>query len=92
LNSVSFALFFVFNVEILLQKCKYAAPGYDCLQQLKGVVIVSVCAFIVSWIIFKVIDVSIGLRLSDENEVAGLDSIEHSETAYNKLIKNLPWR
>ena len=51
--------------------------------QLKGAVIVSVYAFVVSWIIFKTIDVTIGLGLSEEDEVAGMDSTEHSETAYN---------
>jgi Amt family ammonium transporter len=44
--------------------------------QLKG-------ALIVSWIIFKAINATIGLRLSEEDEVAGMDSTEHSETAYN---------
>ena len=51
--------------------------------QLFGAVVVSVYAFVVSWVIFKVINVTIGLRLSDEAEVAGLDSSERSETAYN---------
>jgi Amt family ammonium transporter len=51
--------------------------------QLFGAVVVSVYAFVVSWVIFKVIDVTVGLRLSDEAETAGLDSSEHSETAYN---------
>ena len=51
--------------------------------QLKGALIVSVYAFIVSWIIFKVIHATIGMRLADENEISGLDSTEHSETAYN---------
>ena len=51
--------------------------------QLKGAVIVSVYAFVVSWIIFKVIHATMGMRLTDEDEVAGLDSSQHSETAYN---------
>ncbi len=51
--------------------------------QIKGVVIVGVYAFIVSWILFKVIHATLGLRLSEEAEVEGMDSSEHSETAYN---------
>ena len=51
--------------------------------QLKGAVVVSVYAFVVSWLIFKAIGATIGLRLPEEGEVAGLDSTEHSETAYN---------
>jgi Amt family ammonium transporter len=30
-----------------------------------------------------VIEATVGMRLSDESEVAGMDSTEHSETAYN---------
>jgi len=51
--------------------------------QFKGAVIVSLYAFAVSWILFKVIHSTIGLRLTDEDEVAGMDSTEYSETAYN---------
>jgi Amt family ammonium transporter len=57
-------------------------PG-QLVSQIIGVVVVSVYAFTVSWVIFKIIDSTIGLRLSDEAEVAGMDSAEHSETAYN---------
>ncbi len=51
--------------------------------QFKGVVIVGVYTFVVSWILFKVINATLGLRLTDEAEVMGMDSTEHSETAYN---------
>lgn len=60
-----------------------AGNASQLFTQLKGAVIVSVYAFVVSWVIFKVIDVIFGLRLSEEDEVAGLDSTEHSESAYN---------
>ncbi len=48
-----------------------------------GVVVVSVYAFIVSWILLKIIDSTLGLRVSEESEAQGLDYTEHSETAYN---------
>ncbi len=57
-------------------------PG-QLVAQIIGAVVVSVYAFGVSWCIFKVIEATVGLRLSDESEVAGMDSTEHSETAYN---------
>ncbi|THB79537.1 MAG: ammonium transporter [Desulfobulbaceae bacterium] len=60
-----------------------AGNAAQLFTQIKGAVIVSVYAFVVSWVIFKAIDVTLGLRLSEEDEVAGLDSTEHSETAYN---------
>lgn len=51
--------------------------------QMKGILIVGVYAFVVSWVLFKVIHTVIGLRVSSEDEVRGLDSTQHSETAYN---------
>ena len=45
-----------------------------------------VCAvgysFVASFVLAKVIDMAIGLRVSGEDEVAGLDSAMHAETAY----------
>ena len=57
-------------------------PG-QLVAQIIGAVVVSAYAFGVSWLIFKAINATIGLRLSEESEVAGMDSTEHSETAYN---------
>ncbi len=57
-------------------------PG-QLITQIKGILIVGIYTFIVSWILFKVVHVTMGLRLSDDAEVQGLDSTEHSETAYN---------
>ncbi len=51
--------------------------------QFKGVMIVGAYTFVISWILFKVINATLGLRLTDEAEVMGMDSSEHSETAYN---------
>jgi len=51
--------------------------------QIFAVVVVAVYAFVVSFILFKIIDLLIGLRVSDEDEIKGLDKSLHSETAYN---------
>ncbi len=53
--------------------------GYQSL----GIVAVSLYAFVVSWLLLKAVDSSMGLRLSEEGEVKGLDEAEHSERAYN---------
>jgi Amt family ammonium transporter len=45
-----------------------------------GVVIVFTAA--VTWVILKVIDVTIGLRVPEQEEVLGLDSTTHGEVAY----------
>lgn len=52
-------------------------------KQLLGVAVVAGYAFVVSWILFKVIHGTLGMRLAEEAEVQGMDSTEHSETAYN---------
>jgi len=53
--------------------------GYQAL----GVVVVAIYAFAVSWILLKVVNAIMGLRVSVESEVQGLDYSEHSETAYS---------
>jgi len=40
-------------------------------------------SFVVSLILFKILDATMGLRVSDDEEVRGLDLGEHQETAYN---------
>ncbi|RWX50845.1 ammonium transporter [Candidatus Electrothrix marina] len=52
-------------------------------SQVMGVVVVGVYAFVVSWILIKVLHTTMGMRLTEENEVQGMDYSEHSETAYN---------
>jgi Amt family ammonium transporter len=47
--------------------------------QLKGVLATLVYGFVVSYIILKVIDMTIGLRVSEEEEREGLDVSLHGE-------------
>jgi Amt family ammonium transporter len=42
-----------------------------------------VYSFVVSFILFKILDATMGLRVSLEEETAGLDLSEHQETGYN---------
>ncbi len=39
---------------------------------------------VVSFIAYKVVDLTIGLRVSEEDEREGLDITSHGETAYNR--------
>jgi len=50
--------------------------------QLIAVVVTWVLAFVMTTIILKVLDAIMGLRVSEEDELAGLDLSQHSETAY----------
>jgi len=60
-----------------------AGNGVQLYYQFVGVVAVVLYAFAVSWVLFKVIHGVMGMRLTEDAEVEGMDSTEHSETAYN---------
>ena len=52
--------------------------------QLKAVLLTIVWSGVVSFIAFKLVDMTIGLRVSEEDEREGLDISAHGETAYNR--------
>ena len=52
------------------------------IDQIVANVVVGAFAFIVTWVIAKGLDSVIGIRVSEEDEVKGLDLSEHSENAY----------
>ncbi|MCD4810982.1 MAG: ammonium transporter, partial [Methanosarcinales archaeon] len=43
-------------------------------------------AFVAAFIVFKIIDVIIGLRVSESEEIEGLDITEHGIRAYPEYI------
>jgi ammonium transporter, Amt family len=51
-------------------------------KQLVGIPVVAIYAFAVSYGIGKLIDITIGFRVSAEDETGGIDFAQHSETAY----------
>ena len=51
--------------------------------QAKGVGFTIVWSAVLSWVILKALDLTIGLRVSAEQEQIGLDIAEHEERAYN---------
>ncbi|PHM20065.1 MAG: ammonia channel protein [Curvibacter sp. PD_MW3] len=52
--------------------------------QAKAVLITIVWSGVVSFIAFKLVDLTIGLRVSEEDERQGLDISSHGESAYNR--------
>ncbi len=42
-------------------------------------------SFVVSYILAKVIDATMGIRVSEEQEIEGLDRSQHAETAYSLM-------
>lgn len=58
--------------------------GAQVLTQAKAVGLTIVWSGVVSVIAFKLVDLVIGLRVSEEDEREGLDITSHGETAYHK--------
>jgi len=58
------------------------ADGFDFMVQLKGALLVSVFAFIFSYVVFSAIKAFMGVRVSEEEEQRGLDITEHGQEAY----------
>ncbi|MBO3744437.1 ammonium transporter [Streptosporangiaceae bacterium NEAU-GS5] len=52
-------------------------------KQILGPVAVGLYSFIMAWIIGKIIDKTMGFRISQEDEVTGVDITTHAETGYD---------
>lgn len=53
--------------------------GGQILTQLYGVVVIGVFCAVVTWVILKILDAVIGLRVTQDEEVEGLDTALHGE-------------
>ncbi|MFR0673730.1 ammonium transporter [Enterobacterales bacterium AW_CKDN230030176-1A_HGKHYDSX7] len=51
--------------------------------QTKGVLVTVVYTAVVTYVILKLVDVTMGLRVSEEEESVGLDLAQHNERGYN---------
>jgi Amt family ammonium transporter len=59
----------------------FGNPG-QLWTQIVAVAATVAMAVVLTYVILKVVDALVGLRVSDEDEMAGLDLSQHSETAY----------
>jgi Amt family ammonium transporter len=59
--------------------------GMLVVKQLVGIASVAAFAFGATWILGKLVDVTIGLRVKEEEEVVGLDISQHGERAYGGI-------
>ncbi len=53
-------------------------------SQIIGVLVVGIYSAVVTAVIFFILNATVGVRVSSENEVEGLDTSLHGEEAYNK--------
>ncbi|MBW8893708.1 MAG: ammonia channel protein, partial [Burkholderiales bacterium] len=58
--------------------------GAQVWVQAKAVLVTIAWSGIVSFIAYKLVDLTIGLRVTEEEEREGLDISSHGETAYHK--------
>src|SRR6202012_4014216 len=64
--------------------------GWDQLGgQVLGPVAVGCYSFAVAWILAQIIDKTMGFRVSEEDEIEGVDLTQHAETAYDFLATQL---
>jgi Amt family ammonium transporter len=55
--------------------------------QVISILVVGGFAFVLTLIIGKLVDITIGLRVTEEDEILGLDIAQHGERAYGGLLK-----
>ena len=55
------------------------------LTQAIGVIVTAIYAIVVTFVLLKVLEATMGLRVEDEEEVIGLDITQHEESAYTLL-------
>ena len=61
----------------------FSIPGQLFIQA-EGVVITMVWSAVVAYIAYKIVDMLVGLRVTEEEEREGLDIASHGESAYNR--------
>ncbi len=59
--------------------------GIQVLIQLLAVVVTAAFSFIMSWLIAKIMQVTMGLRVNEDEELVGLDISQHGERAYGRI-------
>jgi Amt family ammonium transporter len=57
--------------------------GGQVLVQLGGIVAVGLWSGVMTYVLLKVSDAMVGMRVASEEETEGLDTVLHNETGYN---------
>jgi len=71
--------------DYVANKCgEWGGIGTQVWIQVQGVLYTVVISAVVAFIAFKIVDMVLGLRVTEEEEREGLDISSHGETAYNK--------
>jgi Amt family ammonium transporter len=65
----------------------FEGNGAQVLTQFIGIVAVAAFAFAATWLLGKLVDVTVGLRVGQMDEMVGLDLSQHGERAYGGLLR-----
>lgn len=68
----------------------FAVSGFSVIQlvmQSVGIAVIASWTIITTFLVFKFADVTVGLRVSEEEESLGLDRSEHGFTAYPEFVE-----
>lgn len=57
------------------------------LIQLGAIAVIIAFAFSITWLLAKLVDVTVGLRVTPEEETVGLDISQHGERAYGGMLR-----
>jgi len=61
--------------------------GKQVLIQMVAIAVITAFSFSMTWLLAKLVDVTIGLRVTPEEETVGLDISQHGERAYGGLLR-----
>jgi Amt family ammonium transporter len=61
------------------------SPGAQTIIQLKATAVTAVFSFVASFILLKIVDLVVGLRVSEHEERVGLDLTQHKEAGYTMI-------
>jgi Amt family ammonium transporter len=57
--------------------------GEQFVTQLIGVAVTALWSGVLTWVLLKLVDAVVGMRVASEEETEGLDTVEHNEKGYN---------
>ena len=63
-------------------------PDVAILAQIKGVVVIGAFVFIASFVVWKILDIAVGIRVDEETEINGLDIHETGLEAYPEFKRS----
>jgi Amt family ammonium transporter len=71
--------------DYIANKCGvFPGIGAQVWIQAQGIIYTAIISAVVAFIAFKIVDLTVGLRVPEDEEREGLDISSHGETAYNK--------